>query len=414
MTRARAWYVIALSLALAFLLPAAAARAGKRERGKKRKKPPAKAVPARSPKHNLDFWYYVPASAKGKRKVPLVLSYHGANGNGGGEIRMWQALAEKHGFIVACPTSRLAGAGQKAGVARRVNPQEYFTEAEAALSIVEMLTKKFKLDRRFVMVTGFSGGGNPSYWLGFIHPEVFPFLCTRCGNFPSLLPGLANAMPQLGAQVREAARNSYIYVFYGENDHPILLREIPNTIRVLQSLKAAHLKIQKVPGMKHQSRPEMAADWFMRTVATRRVELAAAAKRQHREALAAAAAALKEKQPAVAYPQYLAAQAREREYPELGRQGAGGVRRIERQAKTLLRTAKAKEKQRHLQDAADTLVKLTTRYRGTPSAKKGERLLSELRQRLAAAAEKAAAEKAAAEKAAEETPGKKRESREEK
>ncbi|MCX7933658.1 MAG: alpha/beta hydrolase-fold protein [Planctomycetota bacterium] len=221
---------------------------------------------AKSPKGDQEFWYYVPQcydpKAKKTKRLPLVLSYHGAGSTGQAEISSWRALAEQYGFVVACPTSLLAGAGQAAGAVRQVKPEEFFQESEAALSIVASLKEKLPIDDRKVMVTGFSGGGNPAYWLAFTHPEIFPFACLRCGNFPMLLPRLAETQPEIKQAVENAAKASRFYIFWGEKDHPIILGEIDRTLAWVNALHPAHCEQERVMGLGHESRPDKAAAWF--------------------------------------------------------------------------------------------------------------------------------------------------------
>lgn len=239
----------AMFLSSAFLANSPAADKGKVETGT-------------SPKGKQQFFYYVPATLAKDKKAPLILSYHGAMGKGSGEIGQWTAAADKYGWIIACPTSDLAGARTKPGQARRLKVADFTKEAETALSIVTFLKGKFAIDDDKIMVTGFSGGGHPAFWLGFTHPEVFRYVVLRSANFPTYLPGAAAQDAKLKEAVQKATKDSRIYFFYGEKDHPILLGEAPKSIGWLQSLKPTHLKVEKLPAGGHSSRADLAVAWF--------------------------------------------------------------------------------------------------------------------------------------------------------
>ena len=51
------------------------------------------------------------------------------------------------------------------------------------LSILSGLAYRYNLDRANIMITGFSGGGFPSYFVGLRNPEVFSVVAARKCNF---------------------------------------------------------------------------------------------------------------------------------------------------------------------------------------------------------------------------------------
>ncbi|MFN9367557.1 MAG: hypothetical protein ACK6CT_02145 [Planctomycetia bacterium] len=231
------------------------------------KRPPGRdrVVHTETPRHKMPLSYYVPAASVGKDRVPLVLSYHGLGGSNESEIGPWINLAEKHGFVVACPKSYFAGGKRPPTDKRPLGP---IRELEDAIAIVEMIDAKRRIDGRFVMVTGFSGGGNPAYTAGLLRPDVFPFVCSRCGNFPDSLVVEARKHPDYGRSVQTALTKSHIYFFYGEKDHPIILEtDAPMQIEFFETAKAANFQKEMIAGMAHVSRPDRAADWFVGKIA---------------------------------------------------------------------------------------------------------------------------------------------------
>ncbi len=374
---------------------AAAQAAGKKKDEKKTAaaKPVPKNLPepihARSPKGDQDFWYYVPTcfdpKAKKPKRLPLVLSYHGAGGTGQAEISGWKALAEQYGFVVACPTSILAGAGQAAGAQRPVKAEEFFQESESALSIVDFLKEKLPLDDRRVMVTGFSGGGNPTYWLAFAHPEIFRFACPRCGNFPMILARLAESQLEVKKAVEAAAKASWFYIFWGEKDHPIILGEIDRTLAWVNALQPGHCKQEKVLGLGHESRPEKAAAWFADAMKEAEKDWAEEAKTQYPGLLEAAAAALGKGEIAEAVALYQKAAAMEEEF-HLGRKAQDALKKIIDDGRKALDAAKSLGLKKD-PAAAKALEDIAAKYKGTEPGDKAAELLEKQKKNTSPARE---------------------------
>ena len=353
----------------------------------------------KSPQGELDYWYYIPAGYTGKKKVPLVLSYHGAGGTGQAEIGGWKKLAEQYGFIVACPTSEFAGAGHQAGVPMAFKPEEAEQEVIGALSIVKFLKEKYAIDPRRVLVTGFSGGGNPTYFLSFTHPEVFPFACPRCGNFPSTLQHLS-ALPENKATFEQAAQKSHFYIFYGEKDHPIILGSIDATLNWVNSLHPAHCKIEKVPGLGHSSSPDKAAKWFADEQKEAEKDWELEAKAEYDKILAAGRVALEQKATAEALRQFGAARDLETDYPKLGRAAGDEWHKLDVEARRQWDTLRPTLKQDA--DTPSALAAFIEQYPGTEAATTAAKQLEDLKQKaehdkLLAAGRAALEQKATAE-----------------
>jgi hypothetical protein len=188
----------------------------------------------------------------------VVISSHGRGGSGKGEITQWVGLANSHGFIVACPDMCTATVNRPPR--SKLRPE--VEDEEVVLSILDFLAEHYRVNPRAVMITGYSGGGNPSYWTGLRHPDRITHICTRGGNFaPQQVPGDEKTL----ASGRDRTR---IYIYYGEKDHPLILGEggkPGQAVMAYEALKKAgyrHLEIEKIPGMKHQSRADIAAEWF--------------------------------------------------------------------------------------------------------------------------------------------------------
>jgi len=225
-------------------------------------------VHTETPKHQMPLSYYAPAPRAGQERLPLVISYHGKGGSNEGEIASWVGLAEKHRFVVACPKSYFAGGVRPESDKRSLRPMR---EVEDALAVVAMLKGKYPIDEPSIMVTGFSGEALPSYTAGLLQPEVFRYVCSRCGNFPDQLvvaaKQQAETQPQILQRISSALKNSHFYFYYGEKDHPVILnRDGPMQSRYFENNQASHFKKEMVPGMGHDSRVDLAAEWFIKEI----------------------------------------------------------------------------------------------------------------------------------------------------
>jgi len=218
--------------------------------------------------HGRPYSLFVPGNYSPKVSWPLVISSHGRGGAGKGEMRAWSGLAKTHGFIVACPDMLTATTEEhRQGTSKLPRAEE---DDEVLLSIFEEVSGQFRVNRRAVMITGFSGGGNPSYWTGLRHPDIFTHICTRGGNFAS------QEIPTDEKALAAGREKLQIFIFYGEHDHPLIVGEGGNPGQAVQAHEALtkagykHVTIEQVPGMKHESRPKKAAEWFADYVAKNR------------------------------------------------------------------------------------------------------------------------------------------------
>jgi predicted peptidase len=242
----------ALAAVAALALPAEA-KSRKAEKIK-----PGKVHALTTEKHGRAYSLFVPSKYSKKSSWPLVISSHGRGGEGAKEMRPWQGLANRFGFIVACPDMVTATNHRQ----KTSNLDAATEDDEVLLSIFDAVTSQFRVNRRAVMVTGFSGGGNPSYHSGLRHPDVFTHICTRGGNFaPQQIPS--------SEKIQEAGRKSlHIYIFFGDKDHELIIGPDGNNGQAhmaRDALKKAgyeNIEFERVDGMGHESRPQKAAEWF--------------------------------------------------------------------------------------------------------------------------------------------------------
>lgn len=208
-------------------------------------------------RHEIDpatgrgFWYYVPSTYNEKVPMPLIISCHGTPPYDVAEhhIREWKMLGERNGCIIICPeliaTDGLIGDGPIMGM---LSNERYI------LSLVSMFCYRFNIDRANVMITGFSGGGFPTYWVGLRHPEVFSAVVARNCNFSQY---------NLDGWYPPEAKRTPIMVYYGENDPGTIIGQSRSAIRYLRT-RGFEVSTAVLPGQGHQRHPEVAMGFFRR------------------------------------------------------------------------------------------------------------------------------------------------------
>jgi len=195
------------------------------------------------------FYIYVPSTYRHDRPAPLIISCHGtppydvANHH----IREWKWLAEQNGCIAVAPdlmaTDGLLGDGPIIGM----EACEKFI-----LSLVSLLGYRYNIDRANIMITGFSGGGFPTYWVGLRHPDVFSCVVARNCNFSE---------SNLDGWYPPEAIYSSVMVYYGENDPGTIKSQSKAAITYLQS-HGFSVATDIVPGSGHERHPEVAMRFF--------------------------------------------------------------------------------------------------------------------------------------------------------
>ena len=199
------------------------------------------------------YWLYKPSTYRDDTPAPLIISCHGTPPFDVNEhhIREWKMLAEQNGCIVATPnlqaTDGIFGDGPVSGM----------LECEQRImSLISLLGYQYNIDRGKIMITGFSGGGFPTYWVGLRHPEVFSTVVARNCNFSE--GNLDGWIPQ-----GDAARRPRVKIYYGSNDPITIIVQSRVGIRYLRS-KGYQVESQVLPGKGHQRQPEVAMEFFTR------------------------------------------------------------------------------------------------------------------------------------------------------
>jgi poly(3-hydroxybutyrate) depolymerase len=195
------------------------------------------------------FWIYVPSTYTHAKAYPVIITCHGTPPYDIAEhhIREWKMLGERYACIVVAPeliaTDGLIGDGPIVGM---------LDDERFILSIVSFLGYRYNIDRANLMITGFSGGGFPTYWVGLRHPDVFSEIVARSCNFSEV---------NLDGWYPLEAANQRIMVYYGENDPGAIAAQSRAAVAYLTN-KGLPVKAEIIPGIGHERRPDVAMDFF--------------------------------------------------------------------------------------------------------------------------------------------------------
>ena len=202
------------------------------------------------PASHASYWLFVPANYRHDQAMPLVVTCHGtvpydvANAH----IREMKYFAEQNGWIVVAPdmvgTDGIIGDGPV---------RDMLEDERRILSIISSLGYRYNIDRNNIIITGFSGGGFPAYWVGLRNPDVFSLVVARNCNF--------SASNMEGWFLPEAKSNR-VFIYYGENDPGAIAMQSRTGIEFLQS-RGFSVSTVTIPGAGHERHPEVAVK-FMR------------------------------------------------------------------------------------------------------------------------------------------------------
>ena len=199
------------------------------------------------------YWIYVPSKYNHSRVWPVIVTCHGTPPYDVAEmhIREWKMLGELNGCIVVAPelvgTDGIFGDGPISGM---------LEDERFILSLLSLTGYRYSVDWSNIMITGFSGGGFPMYFVGLRNPKVFSCLVARSCNFSE--PNLDGWYPQ------EAALAESILVYDGERDPGAIRAQSDNALKYLRS-KGFRVEEKTIPGIGHERVPEVAMEFFRRT-----------------------------------------------------------------------------------------------------------------------------------------------------
>lgn len=201
------------------------------------------------PVTKTDCYLYIPEKYHHDKPMKVIVSCHGTPPFDVAEhhIRTWRYYGEKYGCIIVCPsmkgTDGVLGDG----------PVLAMLENERnILGILSTLSYQYNIDRNNIMITGFSGGGFPAYFVGLRHPEIFSVIVPQNCNFNR---------NNVDGWYPADAKNIPIMIYYGELDPGPIVVQSENGIKYLTE-KGFSLKTKIISGAGHDRHPEYAMEFF--------------------------------------------------------------------------------------------------------------------------------------------------------
>ena len=191
------------------------------------------------------YYLYVPSTYRPDSPAPLIVTCHGTDpfDVAAYQVGEWKMLAEDNGCILVCPkltsTDGIFGTGATDPLLR---------DERLIMSIVGQMHYLYNIDRRNVLMTGFSGGGFPVYFIGLRHPDVFTAVVARNCNF--------NQRSIQGWYPPEATKTP-VMVYYAENDPGAIQTQSEAAIDFLRG-EGFTVTTAVVPGRGHERTAEVA------------------------------------------------------------------------------------------------------------------------------------------------------------
>ncbi|MCY2932278.1 MAG: hypothetical protein NTV86_22845 [Planctomycetota bacterium] len=197
------------------------------------------------------YWLFVPDTYSHSRPMPLIVTCHGTIpfDMSNDHIREWKKIAEDSGCLLLAPamsgTDGILGDGPVPAMKEDEN---------TILSLISMVGYRYNVDMANIMLTGFSGGGFPTYWVGVRNPDVFSVVVLRSCDFCDYnLDGWFSP---------DAAGKQAIKIYWGEFDPAPIKVQSQSGMGFLISRGFNVAPEEIVPGIGHERRPEVAMAFF--------------------------------------------------------------------------------------------------------------------------------------------------------
>jgi len=128
------------------------------------------------------YWLYVPSTYKPDRLWPMLVTLHGTPGfdSAAAQAKEWRGLAEEHGFLVLAPSLKSTQGVLPVGRSSRLKSLEQ--DEARVLEAVAETQKQYRVDPAAVMISGFSAGGYPLYYIGLRNARLFSAIIARTAN----------------------------------------------------------------------------------------------------------------------------------------------------------------------------------------------------------------------------------------
>ncbi len=210
---------------------------------------------AREPKTGAPYTFYVPSFYSNDRDWPLAILLHGTYGFDSPDWQgdAWKDQAEKHGLIVAAPA--LKSVQGILPVASDQRQKDLEADEQIILGVIDDMCAKYRIDRQSVMMTGFSAGGYPLYFVGLRNPTKFQILIAGAANSSKEIFGQIKVTPEV--------RNLRVAVIWGRDDLKLIQDESWQAFEWLRTNRCRNAERLEIRGG-HYRRPEVSYEVWAR------------------------------------------------------------------------------------------------------------------------------------------------------
>jgi predicted peptidase len=201
---------------------------------------------------------YVPLAYRPSTIWPVIVALHGGGEYGddgirqteGGLARAIRHHPERFPAIVIFPQSHADH-----------TPGWQMKGGQAALMAVDSTIAEFHGDLSRVYLTGYSAGGNGSWFLASHHAERFAAVVVVCGfvsaftgktsgvEYPAIAPA---SSPDHYLYVARQVATLPIWVFHGDADKSVSVEESRHMVKALKSI-GANVQYTEFPGVDHNA-----------------------------------------------------------------------------------------------------------------------------------------------------------------
>ncbi len=211
--------------------------------------------------NKLEYRYqvYVPREFSKAQKWPVIVALHGGGEYGNDGLKQTQVgLAtavrlhpERFPAIIVFPQAKPDG-----------TPGWQLDGGKAAMQALDNAVKEFNGDRSRLYLTGYSAGGNGTWFLGSRYADRFAALVVVCGfvsdfkspsngiMYPAIIPSVSRGeiYPSLAAKVARIP----IWILHGNKDD-IVLPEDSRQMEAALKKVGADVRYTEIPGANHNA-----------------------------------------------------------------------------------------------------------------------------------------------------------------
>jgi len=117
--------------------------------------------------HHGGFSLYVPEQYTAERAWPVIVALHGGSGNGRDFLWTWVREAKSLGYLLVAPTA--------------VADTWSEVDDQGLPEILTWLSRRYRLDKKRILLTGLSDGATFAVLYGLAHPQIYCALAPLCG-----------------------------------------------------------------------------------------------------------------------------------------------------------------------------------------------------------------------------------------